>query len=131
MAVKRKKVKVLHVIIKFDPTLQKSGALGKYFFISKKNNTAVIVIDPESETLELIDTFYHEFTHFIKDLLLNKDNFKKYFQITYEKAVCAPTVKTVEFKPTTLETEEELCEDMGAAGKKRFRKFLDASHIKK
>ena len=31
------------------------------------------------DQFDLINTFYHEFTHFIVDIVLNEDNYNKYF----------------------------------------------------
>lgn len=76
--------KVLNLRIHFVPDLvEKQNAYGLYYRLRKRKNVTDLYIDKNHiDQLDLINTFYHEFTHFIVDIVLNEDNYNKFIQNT-------------------------------------------------
>lgn len=76
--------KVLNLRIHFVPDLiEKQNAYGLYYRLRKRQNITDLYIDKNhTDQLDLINTLYHEFTHFIVDIVLNEDNYNKFFQST-------------------------------------------------
>lgn len=81
---RKPKEKILNLKIHFVPDLvEKQNAYGLYYRLRKKKNTTDIYIDINHiDQLEVINTFYHEFTHFIVDLILQESNYTKFFHNT-------------------------------------------------
>ena len=73
--------KVLNLKIHFVPDLvEKQNAYGLYYRLRKRKNVTDLYIDINHiNQLDLINTFYHEFTHFIVDMVLNEYNYNKFF----------------------------------------------------
>ena len=80
----KSKEKVLNLKIHFVSDLvSKQNAYGLYYRLRKRKNVTDIYIDINHiNQLDLVNTFFHEFTHFIIDMVLNEDNYSKFFQIT-------------------------------------------------
>lgn len=77
----KSKEKVLNLKIHFVSDLVKDhNAYGLYYRLRKRKNVTDLYIDINHiDQFDLINTFYHEFTHFIVDIVLNEDNYNKYF----------------------------------------------------
>lgn len=76
--------KVLNLRIHFVPDLvEKQNAYGLYYRLRKRKNVTDLYIDKNHvDQLDLINTFFHEFTHFIVDIVLNEDNYNRFVQNT-------------------------------------------------
>lgn len=76
--------KVLNLRIHFVPDLvEKQNAYGLYYRLRKRKNVTDLYIDKNHvDQLDLINTFFHEFTHFIVDVVLNEDNYNRFVQNT-------------------------------------------------
>lgn len=76
--------KVLNLRIHFVPDLvEKQNAYGLYYRLRKRKNVTDLYIDKNHvDQLDLINTFFHEFTHFIIDIVLNEDNYNRFVQNT-------------------------------------------------
>lgn len=76
--------KVLNLRIHFVPDLvEKQNAYGLYYRLCKRKNVTDLYIDKNHvDQLDLINTFFHEFTHFIVDIVLNEDNYNRFVQNT-------------------------------------------------
>ena len=75
------KDKHLHLIFNFCPTLMsKKKCFGLYYRLADNSIKTLIQIDNSKKHTqkEIINTLYHELTHFIIDLMFDKDNFEKY-----------------------------------------------------
>lgn len=80
----KSKEKVLNLKIHFVSDLvDKQNAYGLYYRLRKRKNVTDLYIDVNHvDQLDLINTFYHEFTHFILDMVLNESNYNKFFHNT-------------------------------------------------
>ena len=76
--------KVLNLRIHFVPDLvEKQNAYGLYYRLRKRKNVTDLYIDKNHvDQLDLINTFFHEFTHFIVDIVLNEGNYNRFVQNT-------------------------------------------------
>ena len=81
---RKSKEKVLNLKIHFVSDLvDKQNAYGLYYRLRKRKNVTDLYIDINHiNQLDLINTFYHEFTHFIVDIVLNESNYSKFFHNT-------------------------------------------------
>jgi len=81
---RKSKEKVLNLKIHFVSDLvDKQNAYGLYYRLRKRKNVTDLYIDiNHTDQLDLINTFYHEFTHFIVDIVLNEGNYSKFFKVT-------------------------------------------------
>jgi len=132
---KRVKNKKLHLLIEFDKLLKRrNNALGMYHFICNASNKALIKIHPYESQGELINTLFHEFAHFVKELVYNERFFTKYFYpITVQgkkhyKKVYRDT-KYANKKADKL--EEILCQDIGSFCAKRMQEHIKTTTIKR
>lgn len=80
----KSKEKVLNLRIHFvSDLIEKQNAYGLYYRLRKRKNVTDLYIDKNHvDQLDLINTLFHEFTHFIVDIVLNEDNYNRFVQNT-------------------------------------------------
>lgn len=110
---RKSKEKVLNLKIHFVSDLvDKQNAYGLYYRLRKRKNETDLYIDKNHiDQLDLINTLYHEFTHFIVDIVLNEDNYNKFIQQTNDcKKIDVSLGKESEDKKDDEDIQEEkLC----------------------
>lgn len=110
---RKSKEKVLNLKIHFVSDLvDKQNAYGLYYRLRKRKNETDLYIDKNHiDQLDLINTLYHEFTHFIVDIVLNEDNYNKFIRQTNDcKKIDVSLGKESEDKKDDEDIQEEkLC----------------------
>jgi hypothetical protein len=111
---RKPKEKVLDIRIHFVPDLvEKQSAYGLYYRLRKSKNVTDIYIDTNhANQLDVINTFYHEFTHFIVDVVLQEDNYSKFFHDVDQNKkvnVTLGEVESLDEQTSDDINEEKLC----------------------
>lgn len=109
-----------------DDLVEKDKAYGLYYRISPKSNTVNIYVDNKQDQLSAINTLYHEFTHFIIDLMTNSRNFKKFMQYRPKEASNVVQIHGDVPPEQEDENEEKLCYKLAKSCEKKVKKYLES-----
>lgn len=116
--------KQLTIKVNFVNDLVKDkAAFGLYYRMRPGKNTVNIYLDANQNQMEMINTLYHEFTHFVMDLMTNSSNYKRFIKYIPPKE----NVKQVHEDVLDFEedlNEEKLCRSIANTGQKRIKKYL-------
>lgn len=108
-----------------DDLVEKDKAYGLYYRISPKSNTVNIYVDNKQDQLSAINTLYHEFTHFIIDLMTNSRNFKKFMQYRPKEVSNVVQIHSDVTPEQEDENEEKLCYKLAKSCEKKVKKYLE------
>ena len=120
----KSKRKVLKLNIIFtDDLVETQNAYGLYYRMQPKSNTVNLYIDNRQPQLHTINTLFHEFSHFIMDLMTNFMNYKRFFTLR------VPKDRMIHAHPELSDTdvdanEEVLCNKIAKSCEKRVYNYL-------
>lgn len=109
-----------------DDLVEKDSAYGLYYRLSPKSNTVHIYIDSKQNQLSAINTLYHEFTHFIIDLMTNSRNFKKFMQYRPKESSNVVQIHGEVTPEQEDENEEKFCYKLAKSCEKKVKKYLES-----
>lgn len=109
-----------------DDLVEKDNAYGLYYRLSPKSNTVNVYIDSKQNQLSAINTLYHEFTHFIVDLMTNSRNFKKFMLYRPKESSNVVHVHTDKTPEEEDDNEEILCHKLAKSCEKKIKKYLES-----
>lgn len=107
-----------------DDLVEKKDAYGLYYRLAPKSNTVNIYIDNKQGQLSAINTLYHEFTHFIIDLMINSENYKKFMKYKPQEITNAVKIHSNITPEEEDENEEKLCHKLAKSCENKVKKYI-------